>query len=150
MFQADVFLEQLKALSPDIYNATRKIYQSARCEADFTWLDQDEFEQCPADSIDYAIMEKTDRAVVVSVDMGWSDVGTWGSLWEVLSKDDMGNATTGRVYLKDVSNCYIKSKREIVAALGIDDLIVIDTDDALLIAHRHKEQEVRDVFRQLM
>jgi mannose-1-phosphate guanylyltransferase/mannose-6-phosphate isomerase len=150
MFKAGVFLEQLKKLSPDIYEATRKIYHSARCEADFTWLDQDEFEKCPSDSIDYAIMEKTDRAVVISVDMGWSDVGTWGSLWEVLSKDARGNATTGQVYLKDVSNCYIKSKREIVAALGIDDLIVIDTEDALLIAHRHKEQEVRDVFKQLM
>jgi mannose-1-phosphate guanylyltransferase/mannose-6-phosphate isomerase len=150
VFKASVFLEQLKQYAPDIYQASLNAHQNIQTDTDFARLRQTDFEQCPSDSIDYAVMEKTDRAAVIPVDMGWSDVGSWGSLWEVVSKDASGNATNGHVYLKDVSNCYIKSQKEIVAALGIDDLIVIDTDDALLIAHMDKEQEVRDVFKKLM
>jgi mannose-1-phosphate guanylyltransferase/mannose-1-phosphate guanylyltransferase/mannose-6-phosphate isomerase len=150
IFKASVFLEELNRHAPDIYAFSRKTHQSLQQDTDFAWINQADFEQCPSTSIDYAIMEKTERAAVIAVDMGWSDVGSWGALWEVVSKDASGNATNGHVYLKDVSNCFIKSKKEIVAALGIDDLIVIDTDDALLIAHMDKEQEVRDVFKKLM
>jgi mannose-1-phosphate guanylyltransferase/mannose-6-phosphate isomerase len=150
VFKANVFLEELKRYAPDIYEFSLKTHQNIQQDTDFAWINQADFEHCSSTSIDYAIMEKTERAAVIAVDMGWSDVGTWGALWEVVSKDASGNATNGHVYLKDVSNCYIKSKKEIVAALGIDDLIVIDTDDALLIAHMDKEQEVRDVFKKLM
>lgn len=150
IFKAKTYLDELQKFSPQIYQACEKTYQAIRQDMDFSWLDEFAFEQCPSDSIDYAIMEKTQKAAVIPVDMGWSDVGSWGSLWEVVSKDAQGNSANDHVYLKDVSNCFIKSKKEIVAALGIDNLIVIDTDDALLIAHRNKEQEVKDVFKKLM
>ncbi len=150
MFKASRYLEELKAHAPAVYEASQKAYQQARQDVDFMWLDEDLFSQSPDLSIDYAIMEKTSQAAVVPVDMGWSDVGSWGALWEVVNKDIHGNAALGNVYMKEVSNCYIRSDKEIVAALGIDGLIVIDTDDALLIAHMDKEQEVKDVFKRLM
>jgi mannose-1-phosphate guanylyltransferase/mannose-6-phosphate isomerase len=150
MFKASKYLDELREHAPALYEASLEVYRTTRHDVDFSWLDEAVFESCPSDSIDYAIMEKTQKAAVVPVDMGWSDVGSWGALWEVVSKDIHGNAANGHVFMKDVSNCYIKSGKEIVAALGIDDLIVIDTDDALLIAHMSKEQEVKDVFKKLM
>ncbi len=150
MFKATRYLEALQAHAPLIYEKSLIAYQQAREDVDFTWLNESEFGQCPDLSIDYAIMEKTQDAAVIPVDMGWSDVGSWGALWEVVGKDVQGNVAQGNVYMKDVSNCYIRSDKEIVAALGIDGLIVIDTNDALLIAHMDKEQEVKDVFKRLM
>jgi mannose-1-phosphate guanylyltransferase/mannose-6-phosphate isomerase len=150
VFKAAKYLEELQQHAPRIYEKSGAAYQSLRQEQDFAWLDQQAFSACPEDSIDYAIMEKTRHAAVIPVDIGWSDIGSWGALWEMVGKDAKGNAANGHVYMKDVSNCYIKSNKEIVAALGIDGLIIIDTQDALLIAHMDKEQEVKDVFKKLM
>lgn len=150
LFRADRYLEELRSKTPEIARWSSAALERSRQDIDFCWLDRAAFEACPSDSIDYAIMEKTKQAAVIPVDMGWSDVGSWGALWEVVNKDSHGNATHGHIYMKDVSNCYIKSDKEIVAALGINDLIIIDTGDALLIAHRNKEQEVKDVFKKLM
>lgn len=150
MFKASRFLEEMRDLSSVIYEKSREAHATAHHDLDFTWLSEPVFVQCPSDSIDYAIMEKTLHAAVIPVDMGWNDVGSWGALWEVVLKDAQGNVANGNVYMKDVSNCYIKSDKEIVATLGISDLIIIDTPDALLIAHMEKEQEVKDVFRKLM
>lgn len=150
MFKASQFLEELRTWSPLIYKHSLQAFKKTRHDIDFSWIDAEAFEACPDDSIDYAVMEKTSRAAVIPVDMGWSDVGSWGTLWEVVNKDALGNATYGNVFLKDVNNCYIKSSKEIVATLGLDNLIIIDTDDALLVAHRDKEQEVKDVFKKLM
>lgn len=150
MFRADLYLSELQRHSRGIYDQTKLALDKTRYELDFSWIDPDAFDRCPDDSIDYAIMEKTDRAAVIPVDMGWSDVGSWGTLWEVINKDSHGNVSDGNVFMKDVSNCFIRSPKEIVATLGIDNLIIIDTPDALLIAHRDKEQEVKDVFKKLM
>jgi mannose-1-phosphate guanylyltransferase/mannose-6-phosphate isomerase len=150
MFKAAHYLEELKRLAPVIYEKSWQTYQNIQHDTEFSRLSEELFSQCPDNSIDYAIMEKTDKAVVIPVDMGWSDVGSWGALWEIMNKDVHGNAADGHVYMKDVNNCYIKSDKEIVAALGIDGLIIIDTDNALLVAHMDKEQEVRDVFKKLM
>lgn len=150
MFKASRFLEELLAHAPEVYAKSRETYQKARHDMEFSHLDENLFAQCADISIDYAIMEKTDKAAVIPVDMGWSDVGSWGALWEIANKDAAGNASDGHVYMKDVSNCYIKSNKEIVAALGISGLIIIETDTALLVAHMEKEQEVKDVFKKLM
>jgi mannose-1-phosphate guanylyltransferase/mannose-6-phosphate isomerase len=150
VFKASQYLDELKRHAPLVYEKSELAYRHLRYDRDFTWLDEKRFSECPEDSIDYAIMEKTSHAAVIPVDIGWSDIGSWGALWEMVGKDARGNAASGRVYMKDVSNCYIKSDKEIVAALGIDGLIIIDTNDALLIAHMDKEQEVKDVFKKLM
>jgi mannose-1-phosphate guanylyltransferase/mannose-6-phosphate isomerase len=150
MFKASCFLEELKQFCPETFRLARQALAQTRHELDFSWIDKTLFEQCHDESIDYALMEKTRLAAVIPVDMGWSDIGSWGSLWEIVNKDSCGNSTEGNVFLKDVSNCYIKSSREIVAMLGLDNLIIIDTNDALLVAHRDKEQEVKAVFRKLM
>jgi len=150
MFRANDVLTEFEKFAPAMVAATRASLNQARNDKDFCWLDKSAFEACPSDSIDYAILEKTDRAAVIPVSMGWSDVGSWGSLWEVINKDAAGNVVDGNVFLSDVSNCYIKSSKEVIATLGISDLIIIDTDDALLVAHRSKEQDVKDVFKRLM
>lgn len=150
LFKASVFLEELKKLSPEIYQSSLDAYENIRHEREFSWIDPVDFEKCPSDSIDYAVMEKTTKAAVIPVDMGWSDVGSWGALWEVVNKDAAGNVPKGNIFMKDVTNCYIRSDREVIAALGVRDLIIIDTDDALLVAHMDKEQEVKDVFKKLM
>lgn len=150
IFRADRYLEDLKKHAPEIDKYCRLAFEKMHNDKDFSWLTIETFGLCPSDSIDYAIMEKADRAAVIPVNMGWSDVGSWGALWEVVSKDAFGNVAKGNVYMKDVNNCYIKSDKEIVATLGIDNLIIIDTPDALLIAHIDKEQEVKDVFKKLM
>ncbi len=150
MFRADSLLAELNVHAPEIALLSNIALNGAREDTDFCWLEQSAFHACPTLSIDYALMEKTKQAVVVPVDMGWSDVGSWGALWEVVSKDAQGNVTKGHVHLKDVTNCYIKSDKEIVAAIGLKDLIIIDTEDALLITHRNNEQEVKTVFKKLM
>lgn len=150
LFKVKTFLDELKQWAPDIFEQSRIALQQAREDIDFVWLDETAFAACPENSIDYAVMEHTKKAVVLPVDMGWSDVGSWGALWEIAGKDTHGNVTNGRIFMKDVSNCYIQSNKDIVATLGVQDLIIIDTEDALLIAHRHQEQEVKNVFKRLM
>lgn len=150
VFKAGVFLDELARLDPEMLKYSQQALANARDDRDYCWLDNEAFSRCPSNSIDYAVMEKTDKAAVVPVNMGWSDVGSWGSFWEITHKDPHGNVTAGNVFMKEVNNCLIHSKREIVATLGIDNLIIVDTDDALLVAHMDKEQEVKDVFRKLM
>ncbi len=150
MFKASTVVKEFEQFAPAMVTAARNSLDKARQDKDFCWLDQPSFELSPSDSIDYALMEKTSRASVIPVSMGWSDVGSWGSLWEVVNKDAVGNVIDGNVFTKSVSNCYIKSEKEVVAALGISDLIVIETDDALLVAHRDNEQDVKEVFNKLM
>lgn len=150
MFKASTVIEEFNHFAEPMVAACQKAVDNAREDKDFCWLDKNSFERSPSDSIDYALMEKTSRAAVIPVSMGWSDVGSWGSLWEVSSKDASGNTIDGNVFQKDISNCYIKSNKEVIAALGINDLIIIDTEDALLVAHRDKEQDVKEVFKKLM
>jgi mannose-1-phosphate guanylyltransferase/mannose-1-phosphate guanylyltransferase/mannose-6-phosphate isomerase len=150
VFKAGCFLAELTKFDPAMLSVCREALNAAQVDLDFVRVDKAIFSTCPADSIDYAVMEKTDKAAVIPVNMGWSDIGSWGALWEVANKDSQGNVIKGNVFQKDVTNCYIQSNKEIVATLGIDDLIIIETADALLIAHIDKEHEVKDVFKKLM
>lgn len=150
LMKADVYLTELERYAPDIYHACVATWEKSHQDTDFCWLDEALFQACPSDSMDYAIMEKTRQAAVIPVDVGWSDVGSWSSLWEVVAKDSEGNVALGNIYKKDVYNSYIRSDKEIVAALGVQNLIIIDTADALLIAHRDREQDVKEVFYKLM
>ncbi len=148
LFKASRYLAQLERFRPDIVVATRAAFDAARRDGDFIRLDKDAFSACPSQSIDYAVMEKTDAAMVLPVDIGWSDVGSWSALWDVARHDSDGNAFEGDVIAVDSRNSYAYARR-LVAMVGVDDLVVVETDDAVMVAHKDKVQQVKEVVAQL-
>jgi mannose-1-phosphate guanylyltransferase/mannose-6-phosphate isomerase len=149
MFRASVFLNELGRLCPEILSACRDSYEKARLDLDFTRLEETAFAACPNISIDYAVMEKTPQAVVIPLSVGWSDVGSWPSLHEVSEKDRSGNAVNGDVLLEDVHNCFIHSENRLVAALGIENQIIIETKDAVLVSSIKRSQDVKLIVGRL-
>jgi len=149
LFPARLFLDELERLRPDMLAACRQALAEARRDADFVRLDGDAFAACPADSIDYAVMEHTKRAAVVPVAMGWSDVGSWDALWAMSGKDAAGNALQGNVVAEAARNCYLRSEAGLVAAVGVEDLVVVATDDAVIVAPRERTQEVKALVARL-
>lgn len=145
MFKASRYLEELKKFRNDIYYAVKKSYSGAKNDLDFTRIDDSEFFKCPDESIDYAVMENTADAIVVPLDVGWSDVGAWSSLWEISDKDDNENVIRGDVIADTSKRCFIHTEDRLVATVGIDDLVIVDTKDALLVAHRDKVQNVKNI-----
>src|SRR5690606_34924527 len=134
LFRASRYLQELERHAPAILAAVRAACDGAARDGDFIRLDKAAFEACPSDSIDYAVMERTDRAMVLPVDIGWNDVGSWSALWAVSEQDADGNAHQGDVVLVDSRNSYAYARR-LVALVGVDDLVVVETDDAVLVAH---------------
>lgn len=144
LFRADSYLAALQAHAPAIAAAARKAWQLARRDLDFIRVDAESFAQSPDDSIDYAVMERVQQAAVVPVDCGWSDVGSWSSLWSVASRDAQGNVQLGDTVAIDSRNTYLQAADErLLAVLGVEDLIVVDTADAVLVAHRERVQDVK-------
>jgi len=148
LFRASRYLQELERFRPDMLAATRTAWEQASHDGDFIRLDRDAFAACPADSIDYAVMERTDTAQVLPVDIGWNDVGSWSALWDVARRDADGNATLGDVIAIDSRNSYVHARR-LVALVGVDDLVVVDTDDAVLVARKDRVQQVKDVVARL-
>jgi mannose-1-phosphate guanylyltransferase/mannose-6-phosphate isomerase len=148
LFRASRYLQELERLRPDVLAATRTAFAAATRDGDFIRLDKDAFATCPSESIDYAVMEKTDAAMVLPVDIGWNDVGSWSALWDVAVRDADGNACRGDVIAIDSRNSYAHARR-LVALVGVDDLIVVETDDAVLVAHKDRVQQVKEVVAQL-
>jgi mannose-1-phosphate guanylyltransferase/mannose-6-phosphate isomerase len=144
-FGARRYLEELRRHRPAIASAAEKALSLAARDLDFLRLDQDAFAACPSDSVDYAVMEKTGAGAVVRAGMGWSDVGSWASLWEVGRKDKAKNVSRGDVWLHDARGCYVRSDGRHVSVLGAKDLVIVETDDAVLVASRDRAQEVKDV-----
>ena len=130
--------------------ACRRSLTKGRRESDFIRLDKDAFSGCDGDSIDYAVMEKTRRDAVVPVAMGWSDVGSWDALWEMSAKDHEGNSIEGNVVAEDTRNCYLRSEAGLLAAIGIQDLVVVATADAVMVAPRNRTQDVRKLVARLV
>lgn len=149
MFKASRYLEELKLYRPDIFTACNKSYEGITHDLDFMRLEHGDFASCPADSIDCAVMEKTDRAVVFPLDAGWNDIGSWSALWSVQAQDNQGNVMIGDVLTDDVNNSYIHAQNRLVAAVGVDDLIVVETADAVLVAQRDKVQNVKAIVEKL-
>jgi mannose-1-phosphate guanylyltransferase/mannose-6-phosphate isomerase len=149
MFQARVFIDELTRYSPNIAisvnNAVNKSFQ----DLDFIRLDKQAFESSPSDSIDYALMERSDNVVVVPLDAGWSDVGSWSTLYDIGVKDESGNVLKGDVTAKDTTNTYIYAPHHMIAVVGVDNLVVIDTPDATFITSKHKAHEVKSVVESL-
>jgi mannose-1-phosphate guanylyltransferase / mannose-6-phosphate isomerase len=150
LFPAQLYLDELQRLRPDMVAACRRALAEARREGDFIRLDKDAFSACESDSIDYAVMEKTGYAAVVPVAMGWSDVGSWDALWEISAKDRDGNSIAGNVVAEDIRNCYLRSEVGLVAAIGVEDLVVVATADAVMVAPRNRTQEVKKLVARLV
>ncbi|WP_454831975.1 mannose-1-phosphate guanylyltransferase/mannose-6-phosphate isomerase [Pseudoxanthomonas wuyuanensis] len=148
LFRASRFLEELQHFRPDIVEAVRAAFAAAKCDGDFVRLDKQAFAACPSDSIDYAVMEKTGDAMVLPVDIGWSDVGSWSALWDVAERDGDGNAHHGDVIAIDSRNSYTYAQR-LIALVGVDDVVVVETDDAILVARKDRVQEVKQVVARL-
>lgn len=146
VFTAARYLEELQAHRPDILAAATLAWQGRAQDLDFCRPDTAAFLACPADSIDYAVMQKTSRAAVVQAGFDWSDVGSWDSLWQVASKDQAGNALLGDVFATQTNNSYIRSESRLVAVVGLDDVVVIETADAVLVMRRDKAQEIKRVI----
>jgi mannose-1-phosphate guanylyltransferase/mannose-6-phosphate isomerase len=149
MFGARRYLAELAAFAPEMLAACRAALDGARGDLDFTRLSAAEFGRCPSDSIDYAVMEKTRDAVVVPLDAGWSDVGSWSALYESLPADADGNVTRGDVVTEDSSGCYLYSTDRLVATVGLRDHVVVETKDAVLVAPRARVQDVKNLVARL-
>ncbi len=150
LFPAALYLAEIGHLRPEMLAACEAALAGARSDSDFIRLDKAAFAACPSDSIDYAVMERTTRAAVVPVAMGWSDLGSWDALWEMGAKDERGNVLTGNVVAEATGNCYLRSEAGLVAAIGVDDLVVVATDDAVMVAPRNRTQEVRTLVARLL
>jgi mannose-1-phosphate guanylyltransferase/mannose-6-phosphate isomerase len=145
VFKAGRYLAELAAFAPDILEACRAAFQAARTDLDFVRIDKTEFEKCRSDSIDYAVMEKTRDAVVLPLDAGWSDVGSWSSLFDALHTDEEGNVLQGDVMVFDTHDCYVHSSSRLVTAVGMDDHIIVETKDAILVAPKERVQDVKEL-----
>ena len=149
MFKAARYLEEIGEQAPKILDACKLAVDHARRDLDFTCLDDASFNACPEDSIDYAVMEKASARAVVDLDAGWSDVGSWSSLWDVKQKDSAGNVSIGDVVALDTADSYVHSEHRLVATLGINNAVIIETADAVLVADRDRVQDVKAVVSQL-
>ncbi len=149
IFRARAYLDELARLEPAILEAAKQALADAKEDLGFLRLDAQAFARAPSISIDYAVMERTGAAAVVPVDIGWSDVGSWSSLWETAAHDAAGNAVRGEAILEDTSNCYVRSEAGLVAAIGVKDLVIVDTPDALLVADRARAQDVSTIVARL-
>ncbi|HTT96499.1 MAG TPA: mannose-1-phosphate guanylyltransferase/mannose-6-phosphate isomerase [Rhizomicrobium sp.] len=149
VFRADVLIEDTRTHAPDVLAAARDALDKAKRDTDFVRLDADAFRNAPSISIDYALMEKTDRAAIVPCDFGWSDVGAWSALWDIREQDAQKNVLLGDVVAHDSTGSYVHSDKRLTALVGVKDLVVIDTDDAILIADKSRAQDVKAIVDHL-
>ena len=149
MFRAGAYLEELERHRPEIHACCRRAFAGMRRDLDFLRLEEEAFAACPADSVDYAVMEQTERGVVLPLDAGWNDIGAWSALWDVRPHDPAGNVCIGDVLTSAARNCYLHATQRLVAAVGVDDLVVVETADAVLVAHREQVQDVKQIVSRL-
>lgn len=149
MFKASQYLEELKKHRPDILEACEKAFSVAQVDMDFIRVGIEQFKACPDDSIDYAVMERTRCAAVVPMDAGWSDVGSWAALWDVEKKDEANNVVKGDVISVNSTGNYFHSDSKLIATIGVQNLVVVETKDAVLVADKTQVQDVKSIVNQL-
>ena len=149
LMRADCYLDELQRLAPGVLSACKQALAQAQADLDFMRLDPQSFEQSPDISIDYAVMEHTQHAVMIPLEAGWSDVGTWGALAQVSDADAQGNVLQGDVVTQHVTNSYLRAESRLLAAIGLDNHVVIETSDAVLVAPKDSVDEVKSLVRQL-
>src|ERR1700722_10600622 len=145
VFKASRYLSELRNFAPDILEACTAAFQAAQADLDFVRIDKAEFTKCRSESIDYAVMEKTKDALVLPLDVGWSDVGSWSSLFDALPADEEGNVLQGDVLTHDTHDCYVHSTSRLIAAVGMEDHIIVETKDAILVAPKGRVQDVKNL-----
>ena len=149
LFKASRYIEELKKYSPEILSVCEKSMEESSSDMDFVRVDKEAFQHCPDDSIDYAVMEKTESSMVIPMDAGWSDVGSWSALWEVSDKDENNNVVKGDVIAVNSVNNYLHSDNKLIAVVGIDNLVVVETKDAILVANKEQVQDVKMIVNHL-
>ncbi|HEA3090957.1 TPA: mannose-1-phosphate guanylyltransferase/mannose-6-phosphate isomerase [Aeromonas salmonicida] len=149
LFKASVYLHELAQHCPQMLEQCQLALQLAQDDLDFIRLDPDAFAACPDNSIDYAVMEKTANAVVMPLDASWSDVGSWSALWEVSEKDAQGNVLQGDVLTEQTHNSFIYAQHRLIATVGLDDVVVVETKDAVLVTHKDRVQDIKGIVNQL-
>lgn len=148
-FSAGTFRQEMKEHAPEILSCMSDAVATGARDGQFYRFDREDMEKCPADSIDYALMEKTSQAVVVAADLGWSDIGSWQALYEVLDKDENGNVSQGDVLFEGTKNSLVRAEHRMVAAVGLEDTLVVETSDALLVAPLSRSQDVKKIVQRL-
>jgi mannose-1-phosphate guanylyltransferase len=149
MFKASSYLDELRKYEPEILSACSKSLNTSLNDSDFIRIDNSEFNACPSKSIDYAVMEKTTNSVVVPLNTAWKDIGSWNSLWELKNKDKDGNVIEGDIILSDVKNTYASASNRLVTAIGVNNLIIVDTQDSLLVADKKYSQKISNIVSKL-
>lgn len=149
VLHARTFLEELQKLAPDIHEAVEKAVSDSHEDLGFLRLEKTAFAEAPGISIDYAIMEKTKKAAMLPVEFGWNDVGSWSSLWDISVQDDDGNFVRGEAVLEDTKGCFIHSDKALVSTIGLEDLVIVNTPDALLVTERSRAQDVGKIVQKL-
>ena len=149
LFKASHYLKELKKFRPDIYKACSLSMTKTRTDLDFLRLNNEQFKACASESVDYAVMENTADAVVVPMDAGWSDIGSWSSLWDISKKDGNGNAIHGDVMLHNAINSYVRSDDKLVTAIGVEDLVIVSTKDVVMVAHKDSVQDIKIITQEL-
>ena len=149
LFKAKQILEEIDNYAPEILECCRKSINNKISDLDFQRLDKNMFDKCPNISIDYAVMEKTKKGIVLPMDVGWSDIGNWQSVWENSEKDNKGNAIQGKVIVEDSRNCLFRSDNRLVVGIGLDNLIIVDTSDVLLVSRKDQSQKLKEVVKKV-
>ena len=149
LMRADRWLDEISQHRPDILKACRQAMNKGTQDSDFFRVNKQDFHECPGDSIDYAVMEKTERAVVMPISAGWSDIGAWSALWDVCDRDADGNVMQGDVIAEDTRNAFLVAQHRCLATVGLDDVVVIETADAVLVASKDKAQDVKAIVSRL-
>lgn len=149
LFQANTYMRELESFQPEMVKHCSIAYQKGTEEKDFFYLQKESFLNSPNDTIDYAVMEKTQKAVVIPFSADWSDVGSWEVLWEIGDKNEQGNLFFGDVLSHEVQNSYIRSQKSLIAAVGLMDTVVVETRDAILVADKKKTQDVKKIVNKL-
>ena len=149
LFKASAILAELEQHAPAVLKACRSALEHDSADLEFLRLEREAFAGCPNVAIDVAVMEKTQRGAVLALDAGWSDVGSWSALWETAPRNGEGNVLRGRVISEDSRNCYLRSEHRLVVGLGVEDLVVVETDDVVLVAHRDRAQDIKGIVGRL-
>jgi mannose-1-phosphate guanylyltransferase/mannose-6-phosphate isomerase len=149
LFRASRYLAELERFEAKVSGAARAALDHASRDENIISLDAESFADSPSISIDYAVMERTDRAAVVPISAGWSDVGSWNALWEIGARDDHDNVVDGDVMLLDVTGSYVRSSGRLIAAIGLEDTVIVDTPDATLVARRDRSEDVKQIVEEL-
>ena len=149
LFRASAILSELERLAPSIVSCCRSSLEQEESDLDFLRLEREAFSKCPNESIDIAVMERTKLGTVLPLDAGWNDVGSWNSLWDTSNKDIDGNVIRGNIITEKTKNCYLRSENRLVVGIGLENLVVVETDDAVFISDKNKSQDVKSVVNKL-